>query len=160
MIRPTRAASGLFRSGPCLFRPSRRQIPVRLPGRTAPRYGSAPPDSLPDALEVPEAAGRALLRRRGLRVGAVAWDPATRRMRFLLPPGCAEEVPGLLEWLEWRGIELDLAALTAYDPREAAVWLRPPGRGCDADVVGLVSAAATECHRARLAHATQPFAFS
>jgi hypothetical protein len=81
-------------------------------------------------------------------------------MRFLVPPGSAEELPGLLEWLEWGGIELDLAALAAYAPREAAVWLRPPGRECEVDLVGLVSAAATECHRARLARATQPFAFS
>ncbi|WP_425576410.1 hypothetical protein [Streptomyces glaucosporus] len=109
---------------------------------------------------MPETAGRALLRRRGLRTGAVALDPAARRTRFLLPPGGAEEVPGLLEWLEWRGIELDLTVLAAYDPREAAVWLRPPERGREADLVGLVSAAATECHRARLLGAAQPFAFS
>ncbi|MFD1829223.1 hypothetical protein ACFSJS_06055 [Streptomyces desertarenae] len=128
-----------------------------------PRPPAAPdPPGLPDALDVPEEAGRALLRRR-LRTGAVAWDPATARTRFLVPPGSAEELPGLLEWLEWGGIGLDLTVLAAYDPREAAVWLRPPGWGCGTGLAGLaalVSAAAAECHRVRLLRAAQPFAFS
>ncbi|MCX5377678.1 SCO3374 family protein [Streptomyces sp. NBC_00091] len=71
-------------------------------------------------------------------------------------------------------------------PRGAAVWLRPPELGCEAslpalpgpgqgtgagpgpcaepagpDLVRLVAAAATECHRARLGRRTpQPLAFS
>ncbi|MFG3260486.1 hypothetical protein [Streptomyces sp. NPDC048172] len=121
-----------------------------------------------DVLEVPVDAGLALLRRRGLRTGPVAYDPVRARVQLLVPRGTAEELPGLLEWLEWGGIELELTARAAYDPREAAVWLRPPEPGCGpgmpettgrpVDLVRLVSAAATECHRARLG--LQPLAFS
>ncbi|MFJ8754333.1 SCO3374 family protein [Streptomyces sp. NPDC102441] len=151
-----------------------------------------------DVLELPATAGHAVLRRVG-RTGPVAL--AGQRMRLLVAAGSADELPGLLDWLEWGGIALDLSALgigghitapvppggTAGSPG-AAVWLRPPGSrqaveislpalgglgssGGDApDLVRLVDAAATECHRARLAHARthlrahrptdQPFAFS
>ncbi|MFE4211426.1 SCO3374 family protein [Streptomyces sp. NPDC056844] len=151
-----------------------------------------------DVLELPAAAGHAALRRVG-RTGPVAL--AGRRMRLLVAAGSADELPGLLDWLEWGGIALDLTAIGtgghitapvqpggAAGPPGAAVWLRPPGsrqevepslpalgglgsRGGGApDLVRLVDAAATECHRARLAHARthlwahrptgQPFAFS
>ncbi|MGW0790382.1 SCO3374 family protein [Streptomyces sp. NPDC002911] len=151
-----------------------------------------------DVLELPAAAGHAALRRVG-RTGPVAL--AGRRMRLLVAAGSADELPGLLDWLEWGGIALDLSAIglgghmTAPVPPGgatgspgAAFWLRPPGsrqevepslpalgglgsRGGDApDLVRLVDAAATECHRARLAHARtylwthrptgQPLAFS
>ncbi|MEU0133867.1 SCO3374 family protein [Streptomyces sp. NPDC006296] len=135
-----------------------------------------------DVLELPAAAGHAALRRIG-RTGPVA--VAGQRMRLLVAPGGADEVPGLLDWLEWGGIDLDLSAvgagghITAPAPPGwattgspgAAVWLRPPGTrqeaerslpalgglgssGGDApDLVRLVDAAATECHRARLARA-------
>ncbi|MFB8025157.1 SCO3374 family protein [Streptomyces sp. NPDC056465] len=151
-----------------------------------------------DVLELPAAAGHAALRRIG-RTGPVA--VAGRRMRLLVAAGSADELPGLLDWLEWGGIALDLSALgvggnipapappggTTGSPG-AAFWLRPPGsrqevelslpalgglgsRGGDApDLVRLVDAAATECHRARLVHARknlwthrptgQPLAFS
>ena len=113
-----------------------------------------------DVLEMPADAGFAVLRR-GLRTGPVAVDaglpaqerPVTRgrragrRMRLLLAPGSGDEVPGLLEWLEWGGIDLGLTVLgpgdlmTAPWPsalqgfREAAgatarpTWLRPPVPG-------------------------------
>ncbi|MFJ8882676.1 SCO3374 family protein [Streptomyces sp. NPDC102402] len=151
-----------------------------------------------DVLDLPGAAGHAALRRVG-RTGPVA--VAGRRMRLLVAAGSAEELPGLLDWLEWGGIALDLSAFGvgghitapvppggAAGPPGAASWLRPPGsrqevelslpalgglgsRGGDApDLVRLVDAAATECHRARLAHARerlwthrptgQPLAFS
>lgn len=151
-----------------------------------------------DVLELPAAAGHAALRRVG-RVGPVALEGP--RMRLLVAAGSAEELPGLLDWLEWGGIALDLAAIgaggriTAPVPpgrpvgsSGAAFWLRPPeprqdveatlpaltgfgSRGGDApDLVRLVDAAATECHRARLKHArtqlptdrptVQPLAFS
>ncbi|MFJ3702905.1 MULTISPECIES: SCO3374 family protein [Streptomyces] len=151
-----------------------------------------------DVLELPAAAGHAALRRVG-RTGPVA--VAGQRMRLLVAAGSAEEVPGLLDWLEWGGIDLDLSAvgtgghITAPVPPGraagspgAAVWLRPPGprreaerslpalgglgsSGGDApDLVRLVDAAATECHRARLLRARnhlwahrptgQPLAFS
>ncbi|MFE1793674.1 SCO3374 family protein [Streptomyces sp. NPDC059525] len=149
-----------------------------------------------DVLEVPADAGAGLLRRPGLATGPVALEGRT--MRFLVAPGAAEELDGLLDWLEWGGVELELTALGAGggitapvppgrgpggDPRRAAVWLRPPETGCEAslpalpgpgrsagagpggsggpDLVRLVAAAATECHRARLWRRTgQPLAFS
>ncbi|MFB7181009.1 SCO3374 family protein [Streptomyces sp. NPDC056257] len=152
-----------------------------------------------DVLELPSDAGAALLRR------PVATGPVAlmgRRMRFLVAAGSADELEGLLDWLEWGGVALDLTALGAggritapappgqplgESPRGAAVWLRPPEQGCEAllpalpgpgravgpdpgkgtagpDLVRLVAAAATECHRARLGRRTagvrQPLAFS
>lgn len=143
-----------------------------------------------DVLELPADAGAAVLRR------PVATGPVAvmgRRMRFLVAAGAAEELEGLLDWLEWGGVALDLAALgtggritaptppghlpePGGSPRGAAVWLRPPERGCEAslpalpatgqgtgpvtgdgaDLVRLVAAAATECHRARLRRRTAP----
>ncbi|MFC0846939.1 SCO3374 family protein [Streptomyces noboritoensis] len=141
-----------------------------------------------DVLDLPAPAGAALLGRYG-STGPVAL--AGRRMRFLVAAGSAEELPGLLDWLEWGGVGLDLTAvgadgrITAPLPpgwsvppgrdgsRETAVWLRPPEPGCEVeatlpafagfagpkgggggggtpDLVRLVDAAATECHRARL----------
>ncbi|MEU9039782.1 SCO3374 family protein [Streptomyces sp. NPDC048352] len=153
-----------------------------------------------DVLELPRDAGAALLRRPGFAAtGPVA--VMGRRMRFLVAPGSAEELDGLLDWLEWGGVALDLAAVGAGGritapvppgrtpgggPQGAAVWLRPPEPGCEAalpalpgpgqgagagpglcaepagpDLVRLVAAAATECHRARLGRRTpQPLAFS
>ncbi|MGW6977827.1 SCO3374 family protein [Streptomyces sp. NPDC054932] len=142
-----------------------------------------------DVLELPSDAGAALLRR------PVATGPVAlmgRRMRFLVAAGSADELDGLLDWLEWGGVALDLTALgtggritapapPGESPRGAAVWLRPPEQGCEAllpalpgpgraagparpDLVRLVAAAATECHRARLGRRTkgvrQPLAFS
>ncbi|MFI5803816.1 SCO3374 family protein [Streptomyces sp. NPDC051561] len=152
-----------------------------------------------DVLELPAAAGRAVLRRAG-PTGPVAL--LGRRMRFLVAAGSAEEVPGLLEWLEWGSVGLDLRAVGpggliaapappgtasagavpsgsapsaavlsgAVRAGGAAIWLRPPapagerelpaftgfggsgigGRGSAPDLVRLLAAAATECHRDRL----------
>ncbi|MFF8275172.1 SCO3374 family protein [Streptomyces lateritius] len=133
-----------------------------------------------DVLELPAAAGRAVLRRRGAATGPVAL--MGRRMRLLVAAGSAEELPGLLDWLEWGGISLDLAVLgaggrmTAPIPPGrsgsgtpgAAVWLRAPEPGHEVEsslpalraagrgdagapcLVRLVAAAAAECHRVRL----------
>ena len=156
-----------------------------------------------DVLEMPAGAGASVLRRIGL-TGPVALSGDRKLLRFLVAAGSADEVPGLLSWLEWGDIELGLTALgagglmTAPTPprwpyaaaQGAAVWLRPPepgrevvpalpvlapfghgagsgGRGGGApDLVRLVDAAATECHRARLLSRVdirtngQPLAFS
>ena len=158
-----------------------------------PTTGSGPVELLTgvafDVLELPVAAGRALLRR-APRTGPVAVEGPW--MRLLVAAGSADELPGLLDWLEWGGVPLDLTALGAGGritapcpsaswpppgdpeavapaercPQEAAVWLRPPeprggmeptlpvtgfgGDGDTPDLVRLVGAAATECHRARL----------
>ncbi|MCH5675021.1 SCO3374 family protein [Streptomyces sp. CME 23] len=60
-----------------------------------------------DVLEVPAEAGRA-----GLRHLAPASPVAVcgDRMRLLVAAGSAEELPGLLEWLEWGPLALDLTA--------------------------------------------------
>lgn len=101
--------------------------PVRLP--TGLRF---------DVLELPAVAGHAVLRRVG-RTGPVAL--AGQRMWLLVAAGGADELPGLLDWLEWGGITLDLTAIGAGghitapappdgpgDPSGAALWLRPPNR--------------------------------
>ncbi|WP_202235343.1 SCO3374 family protein [Actinacidiphila reveromycinica] len=103
-----------------------------------------------DALDAPAEAGFAMLSRfsRPDLLGPVALDG--HRVRLLVAAGTAEELPGLLEWLQWGGIELDLRALGAgqtlrapahpeWDRREAAydrsapVWLRPPRPGFDVE---------------------------
>ena len=102
-----------------------------------------------DVLEVPAEAGRA-----GLRHLAPASPVAVQgdRMRLLVAAGSAEELPGLLDWLEWGALTLDLRALGAgcvmdaplppgtqsagvrpvgrSGVQGAAVWLRPPEPGC------------------------------
>ncbi|MEU3528024.1 SCO3374 family protein [Streptomyces sp. NPDC038707] len=99
-----------------------------------------------DVLEVPAEAGA-----RALRHLAPGSPVILRgdRMELLLAPGSAEELPGLLEWLEWAPVTLDLRALgpggtlaapapagpagtgsrRAVSAQGAAVWLRPPGPG-------------------------------
>ncbi|WP_142214396.1 SCO3374 family protein [Streptomyces sp. SLBN-118] len=91
-----------------------------------------------DVLELPADVGAAVLRRTGAAGPVVLMG---RRMRFLVAAGSAEELPGLLDWLQWGGIALDLTAIgagglmTAPPPpgwpgsRGAAVWLRPPVPG-------------------------------
>jgi hypothetical protein len=103
-----------------------------------------------DALDAPAEAGFAMLSRfpRPGQLGPVALDG--HRVRLLVAAGSAEELPGLLEWLEWGDLPLDLAALgggqsfrapahpewgrreAAYD-RSAPVWLRPPRPGFDVE---------------------------
>ncbi|WP_461005680.1 SCO3374 family protein [Streptomyces capparidis] len=114
-----------------------------------------------DALDVPLAAGLAVLGRLGgAGTGPVAAGEG--RVWFLAAPGSAEELPGLLDWLDWGGIALDLVArgtggrlpapappdaahrlpvpaprVPASRPREAAdralpVWVRPPRPGQEA----------------------------
>ncbi|RLL68276.1 SCO3374 family protein [Streptomyces sp. Z26] len=128
-----------------------------------------------DALRLPADAGLPLLARTrdagpALRAGADVW--------LLIAEGAAAEVPGLLRWLDWGTLAdgLGLRAVGAggrvpapvpgaQDPGDAT-WVLPPrpGRDCgrdlpalgiggDAgtpDLVRLVAAAATECHRALL----------
>ncbi|MFF0679151.1 SCO3374 family protein [Streptomyces tendae] len=135
--------------------------PVRL--RTGVRF---------DVLDVPAGAGYATLERLGRaeRAGSAgppgpdgAGPPVPGfpvavqggRMLLLVAAGTAEELPGLLEWLEWGSLPLDLTAVgtgglvdapPAPEPgpaglpprpperdglRGAAVWLRPPEPGCE-----------------------------
>ena len=91
-----------------------------------------------DVLELPADAGFAVLRRFPV-TGPVAL--VGQRMRLLVAAGSADELPGLLDWLEWGPVPLELTALgtggaiTAPVPplhpgsQGAAVWLRPPEPG-------------------------------
>ncbi|MEV7340358.1 SCO3374 family protein [Streptomyces sp. NPDC093544] len=80
-----------------------------------------------DVLDVPAEAGYAALRHLGpgspvaLHSGHGARG---ERMRFLVAAGSADEVPGLLDWLEWGALTLDLGAIGAGGSIEAP---RPPG---------------------------------
>ncbi|MEV0491399.1 SCO3374 family protein [Streptomyces atratus] len=176
-VPPPREALADERRGDCawwyehkLGWPTEGTAPVQLP--TGLRF---------DVLELPAAAGYAALRRVG-RTGPVALTGQT--MGLLVAAGSADELPGLLDWLEWGGVALALTAVgtggrilapapPGWAPGSpgAAVWLRPPelrhegkpelpalaglgSRGGDApDLVRLVDAMATECHRARLIRA-------
>ncbi|MFK4145520.1 SCO3374 family protein [Streptomyces sp. NPDC004065] len=74
-----------------------------------------------DVLDLPVEAGRGALRRLGPGSPvAVRAD----RMQLLVAAGGAEEVPGLLEWLEWGAVDLDLVALGAGALMDAPA---PPG---------------------------------
>lgn len=119
-----------------------------------PVTGTVPPGLVTgvrfDVLDAPAEAGFAMLGRfsRPGLLGPVALEG--HRIRLLVAAGSAEELPGLLEWLEWAGLGLDLTALgagqamrapahpdwgrreAAYD-RSAPVWLRPPRPGLDVE---------------------------
>lgn len=110
-----------------------------------------------DVLELPADAGAALLRRVGptgpvavgrdlVHGGGGSGEARTAlRMRLLVAAGSAEELPGLLDWLEWGSVALDLTAhgaggrMTAPAPpggagprltaQGTAVWLRSPEPG-------------------------------
>lgn len=61
-----------------------------------------------DVLDVPAAAGLAALRHLAPHSPVAAQGD---RVRILVAPGSARELPGLLDWLEWGSLELDLTAL-------------------------------------------------
>ncbi|MBO7939622.1 SCO3374 family protein [Streptomyces antibioticus] len=126
-----------------------------------------------DVLDVPAAAGHAALRRLTAATAATAaattapagfpvslhGRPASPhghtadgvRMRLLVAAGAAEELPGILQWLEWGALPLDLTAIGAggfmeappppafrRPPRAgplqgAAEWVRPPVAGCEVE---------------------------
>ncbi|WP_314410248.1 SCO3374 family protein [Streptomyces sp. DSM 40484] len=74
-----------------------------------------------DVLEAPAEAGYAALRHLGPGSPvAVRGD----RMRLFVAAGSAEELPGLLDWLEWGSLKLDLTATGAGGRVEAPL---PPG---------------------------------
>ncbi|MEU2227461.1 SCO3374 family protein [Streptomyces sp. NPDC018347] len=125
-------------------------LPRRPPGRDAPAAGT--PATGPDAparhwyendLGWPTVPGRPLRLRLGVRfdvldVPAEAGAGALRhlaagspvilrgdRMELLVAPGGADELPGLLDWLEWGAVALDMRALGAGDTLEAP----PPPAG-------------------------------
>ncbi|MCX3058428.1 SCO3374 family protein [Streptomyces beihaiensis] len=97
-----------------------------------------------DVLELPADAGFGMLRRLDPR-SPVALSGET--MQLLVAAGSADELPGLLEWLEWGSLPQDLVAVGAggsigaptppgmTGPQEAAVWVRPPEPGRETEPV-------------------------
>ncbi|MGW3494073.1 SCO3374 family protein [Streptomyces sp. NPDC001020] len=89
-----------------------------------------------DVLEVPAEAGFAGLRH--LRPASPVALHAGR-MRLLVAAGSAEELPGLLDWLEWGDLALDLTANGAGGCVEAPLppgWAPAPGPERPADTPG------------------------
>ncbi|WP_405586875.1 SCO3374 family protein [Streptomyces sp. NBC_01092] len=77
-----------------------------------------------DVLDVPAEAGRAALRHLGPDSPVAVRDD---RMRLLIAAGDAQEVPGVLTWLEWGALPLDLTALGEGDLMEAPLPSRAIG---------------------------------
>ncbi|MET7270346.1 SCO3374 family protein [Streptomyces flaveolus] len=130
-----------------------------------------------DVLDVPAVAGHEALRRQ-----ADGFPVALRgeRMLLLVAAGGADELPGLLHWLEWGSLALDLRAVGAgglmdaplppesrpagpssppsgHDASQgAAVWLRPPGTGSEVaaslPTLSALGGAGTAPDLARLVH--------
>ncbi len=109
-----------------------------------------------DVLDVPVAAAVEVLRRFP-RTGPAA--VCGTRALLLVAAGAAEELPGLLGWLDWGGIELDLVVrgaggrmpapgipwerTAATAGPDVALWLRPPEPGREVEST-LPSVALTE----------------
>ncbi|MFF1693023.1 SCO3374 family protein [Streptomyces sp. NPDC058257] len=95
-----------------------------------------------DVLQLPAEAGFAALRHVGPKAPVALRGDS---MRLFVAAGSADELPGLLEWLEWGDIALDLTAIGAdglvdaptppgwSGTQGAAVWLRPPEPGCEVE---------------------------
>ncbi|MDO0926428.1 SCO3374 family protein [Streptomyces sp. TG1A-8] len=76
-----------------------------------------------DVLDVPAEAGAAAL---GHLAPGSPVALCGNRMRLLVAAGSAEELPGMLDWLEWGALALDLRAVGAGGATRAPV---PPGWG-------------------------------
>ncbi|MFJ4201456.1 SCO3374 family protein [Streptomyces sviceus] len=76
-----------------------------------------------DVLDVPAEAGRAALRHLAETSPVARWGD---RMLLLVAAGSTEELPGLLDWLEWGTLALDLRAVGTGGVMQAP---RPPDAG-------------------------------
>ncbi|CAL9475622.1 MULTISPECIES: SCO3374 family protein [unclassified Streptomyces] len=85
-----------------------------------------------DVLDVPAEAGRAALERLGGVTGGFPVALQEGRMRLLVAAGGADELPGLLEWLEWGGLGLGLRALGEGSLMDAPAAPWAAGTGPDA----------------------------
>lgn len=128
-----------------------------------------------DVLDVPAEAGFAALRHRGqTRAPRSPVALSGDRMLLLVAAGSADELPGLLDWLEWGRLTPDLRAIGAggdieaplppgrpgqpgppvaagdfpgrTNPQGAALWLRPPetGRGTEIPLPTMSALGASE----------------
>jgi len=107
-----------------------------------------------DVVEVPEEAGRGALRTLiGYDQAAVAPGPVALtgadRCSFFVAPGARDDLPELLDWLDWGGIDLGLQAYGAGD------WIPAPGRdrwlhdplAVPPEVIALLATIAESCSR-------------
>jgi hypothetical protein len=110
-----------------------------------------------DVLRVPEPAGRWALRRLlgygqpALMPGPVALAPAAgdagAACLFLVAPGAEEDLPELLEWLDWGGIDLGLRAFGAGERvPEPQSWLHDRDAAAP-EVIALLATIAECCSR-------------
>ncbi len=107
-----------------------------------------------DVLAVPEEAGRGALRRLiGFGQAALAPGPVALaqpdRCLFFVAPGARDDLPELLDWLDWGGIDL---GLTAYGPGDRVPapsrdhWLHDP-LAVPPEVIALLATIAESCSR-------------
>lgn len=128
-----------------------------------------------DVLRVPEPAGRWALRRLigygqpALMPGPVALEALEAAERevdgaapqggaclFLVAPGAKEDLPELLEWLDWGGIDLGLRAYGAGETiAEPTVWLHDANAPAP-EVIALLATIAECCSRRLLTGAVPP----
>jgi hypothetical protein len=112
-----------------------------------------------DIVEVPEEAGRrALGRLIGYGQAALAPGPvalaAAGRCSFFVAPGARDDLPELLDWLDWGGIDLGLRARGAGDLVPAPArdrWLHDP-LAVPPEVIALLATIAESCSRYALTH--------
>lgn len=107
-----------------------------------------------DVLEVPEEAGRGALRRLiGFGQAALAPGPVAlarpEKCLFFVAPGARDDLPELLDWLDWGGIDL---GLTAHGPGDRVPapsrdhWLHDP-LAVPPEVIALLATIAESCSR-------------
>jgi hypothetical protein len=107
-----------------------------------------------DVVEVPEEAGRDALRRLiGYEQAALAPGPVAltgaERCGFFVTPGSRDDLPELLDWLDWGGIDLGLRAYGAGDRVPAPArsrWLHDP-LAVPPEVIALLATIAESCSR-------------
>jgi hypothetical protein len=112
-----------------------------------------------DIVEVPEEAGRRALRRLiGYGQAALAPGPvalaAADRCCFFVAPGARDDLPELLDWLDWGGIDLGLRARGAGDRIAVPArdrWLHDP-LAVPPEVIALLATIAESCSRYALTH--------
>jgi len=116
-----------------------------------------------DVVEVPEQAGRRAARRLlEYRQAVLAPGPVgltgPGRCGFLVAPGAREDLPELLEWLDWGGIELGIRAygegeqVGAPGPQD---WLHDPSSPAP-EVIALLATIAEACWLEGLARSNAP----
>lgn len=138
------------------------------PSSAAPWLGPAPGEAADspltcgdgfDVLWVPEPAGRWALRRLigyrqpALAPGPVACSADGSACLFIVAPGARDDLPELLDWLDWGGIDLGLRAYGAGEVIERPTrWLHDPQAPAP-EVIALLATIAQCCSRRLLREA-------